>query len=53
VNLIEAQVLRALRTVHELSLQNVRKALREYGRHDPKDHPLAFETSRPTDWICS
>ena len=43
VNLIEAQVLRALRTVHELSLQNVRKALREYGRHDPKDHPLAFE----------
>ncbi len=43
VNLIEAQVLRALRAVHELSLQNVRKALREYGRHDPKDHPLAFE----------
>lgn len=43
VNLIEAQVLRALRTVHELSLQNVRRALREYGRHDPKDHPLAYE----------
>lgn len=43
VNLIEAQVLRALRTVHELSLQNVRKALREYGRHEPKDQPLAYE----------
>lgn len=43
VNLIEAQVLRALRTVHELSLQNVRKSLREYGRHEPKDHPLAYE----------
>lgn len=43
VNLIEGQVLRALRTVHELSLQNIRKALREYGRHEPKDNPLAFE----------
>ena len=43
VNLIEAQVLRALRKAHELSLQNVRKALHEYGRHEPKDHPLAFE----------
>jgi uncharacterized protein (DUF433 family) len=43
VNLIESQVLRALRKSHALSLQNVRKALAEYGRHDPKDHPLAFE----------
>ena len=43
VNLIEAQVLRALRKSHTLSLQNVRKALAEYGRHEPKDYPLAFE----------
>ena len=43
VNLVEGQVLRALRTSHELTLQNIRRSLQEYGRHAPREHPLAFE----------
>src|SRR4051812_41291087 len=43
VNLIEAQVLRGLRTQHELTLQNVRKALRNLTQFKPDEpHPLAF-----------
>lgn len=43
VNLIEAHVLRGLRTKHEFTMQHVKKALKELGRHQPSSHPLAFE----------
>lgn len=43
VNLIEAHVLRGLRTKHEFTMHHVKKALRELGRHEPPSHPLAFE----------
>jgi uncharacterized protein (DUF433 family) len=43
VNLIEAHVLRGLRTKHEFTMHHVRKALKELGRHQPPAHPLAFE----------
>jgi uncharacterized protein (DUF433 family) len=43
VNLIEAHVLRGLRTKHDFTMQHVKKALRELGRFQPPDHPLAFE----------
>lgn len=43
VNLIEAQVLRGLRSNHELTLQNVRKALQNLEPFRPDEpHPLAF-----------
>ncbi|MGH9440938.1 MAG: DUF433 domain-containing protein [Thermoanaerobaculia bacterium] len=43
VNLIEAHVLRGLRTRHEFTMKHVRTALGELGRHQPQRHPLAFE----------
>jgi uncharacterized protein (DUF433 family) len=43
VNLIEAHVLRALRTRHGISMPKVRQALEELERHDAPTHPLAFE----------
>lgn len=43
VNLIEAHVLRGLRTKHEFTMQHVKRALKELGRHQPPTHPLAFE----------
>ena len=43
VNLIEAHVLRALRTRHGLSMEKVKRALSELVRHHPPPHPLAFE----------
>jgi uncharacterized protein (DUF433 family) len=43
VNLIEAHVLRGLRTKHEFTMQHVKKALKELGKHQPPNHPLAFE----------
>jgi uncharacterized protein (DUF433 family) len=43
VNLIEAHVLRGLRTKHEFTMQHVKKALKELGSHQPPHHPLAFE----------
>jgi uncharacterized protein (DUF433 family) len=43
VNLVEAHVLRALRKVHEVSMQAVRQALQELPRHSDAEHPLAFE----------
>lgn len=43
VNLIEAHVLRGLRTKHEFTMQHVKKALKELGRYQSPTHPLAFE----------
>jgi uncharacterized protein (DUF433 family) len=43
VNLIEAHVLRGLRTKHKFTMHHVKKALKELGRHQPPTHPLAFE----------
>jgi uncharacterized protein (DUF433 family) len=43
VNLVEAHVLRGLRTKHEFTMQHVKKALRELGRYQPPKYPLAFE----------
>jgi uncharacterized protein (DUF433 family) len=43
INLIEAHVLRGLRTKHDFTMHHVKVALSELGRHDPLPHPLAFE----------
>jgi uncharacterized protein (DUF433 family) len=43
VNLIEAHVLRGLRTKHEFTMHHVRRALKELVRHEPPPYPLAFE----------
>jgi uncharacterized protein (DUF433 family) len=43
VNLIEAHVLRGLRTKHEFTMHHVKRALKELGKHEPLPHPLAFE----------
>ena len=43
INLIEAHVLRGLRTKHEFTMHHVKAALRELGEHEPPLHPLAFE----------
>jgi len=43
VNLIEAHVLRALRTEHSFSMQAVKAALNELQKHSKSDHPLAYE----------
>ena len=43
VNVIEAHVLRGLRTKHEFTMQHVKKALKELGKHQPPSYPLAFE----------
>jgi uncharacterized protein (DUF433 family) len=46
-NLAEAHVLKAMRKVHQLSLQKIRKALRELAQIRTTDHPLldeSFET---------
>lgn len=43
VNLIEAQVLRALRTKRGVSMPAVKRSLKELAKHDPPSHPLAFE----------
>lgn len=44
LNLVEAQVLRALRTRHGLSLRHIRMALHELHRREPaRAHPLALE----------
>lgn len=43
VNLIEAHVLRGLRTKHELTMQHIKRALRQLTNHEAPAHPLAFE----------
>jgi len=46
-NLLELHILKSMRKVHNLSLQGVRKALKELGKHYQSDHPLlhqSFET---------
>jgi len=43
-NLIEAHVLRALRTEHAVSMQNLRSAIPELRRQSSDAHPLASET---------
>ena len=43
VNLIEGHVLRGLRTKHELTMQQIKRALRELTHLEPPPHPLAFE----------
>jgi len=43
INVIEAHVLRGLRTRHEFTMHHVKTALRELGKHEPPPHPLAFE----------
>jgi uncharacterized protein (DUF433 family)/DNA-binding transcriptional MerR regulator len=46
-NLAEAHLLKAMRRVHGLSLQQIRKALAELGKQNPSAHPLLekeFET---------
>lgn len=43
VNLIEAHVLRGLRTKQEFTMHHVKRALKELVRHEPPAHPLAFE----------
>ena len=43
INLIEAHVLRGLRTKHAFTMHHVKVALGELGKHDPLPHPLAFE----------
>lgn len=46
-NLTEAHILKAMRKTHQLSLQNIRKALNELAQIRKTDHPLldeAFET---------
>jgi uncharacterized protein (DUF433 family) len=43
VNLIEAHVLRALRTEHSFSMQAVKAALKELQKHSSGPHPLAYE----------
>jgi uncharacterized protein (DUF433 family) len=42
INLMEAQFLKALRREHELSLQQIRKALEALPGYHPRPHPLAF-----------
>lgn len=47
MNLVEAHVLDAIRRVHEISLQKVRRTLEYLVKHFPSRHPLAeqkFET---------
>ncbi len=43
-NLAEAHVLKSMRTVHKLSLQGIRRALKELRRIRETDHPLLDET---------
>ena len=43
-NLAEAHILKAMRKVHKLSLQGIRKALRELAQLRKTDHPLLDET---------
>ncbi len=43
VNLVEAHILRALRKEHEVSMLDVREALKELPRHTSVKHPLAYE----------
>jgi uncharacterized protein (DUF433 family) len=43
VNMIEAHLLRALRTEHGFSMSAVKTALDELARHSRADHPLAYE----------
>ena len=43
VNLIEAHVLRGLRTKHQLTMQQIKRAMRELTNHEPPPYPLAFE----------
>jgi uncharacterized protein (DUF433 family) len=42
VNLMEAQFLRALRREHDLSMQQIRRALEALPGYHPQPHPLAF-----------
>lgn len=42
VNLMEAQFLRALRREHDLTMQQIRKALEALPGYHPQPHPLAF-----------
>ena len=43
VNLIEAHVLRALRTEHSFSMHAVKGAIKELQKHSSSQHPLAYE----------